>query len=96
MVDVFEALATPARRAIVEELTDRDGQSLFELCARLTMKHKLTLTRQAISQHLEVLEAAGLVSTQRQGRCKLHFLHLEPLQAAVERWAKRKAKGNNA
>ena len=92
MTDVFDALATPARRAIVEELTERDGQSLFELCARLTMKHKLTLSRQAISQHLDVLEAAGLVSTKRQGRCKLHYLHLAPLQAAVNRWLKRHSK----
>src|SRR5215831_15428326 len=66
MADVFEALATPARRAILDELYDRDGQTLFELCARLTMKHGLGLTRQAISQHLDVLESAGLVA--RKGR----------------------------
>jgi len=92
MTDVFDALATPARRAIVEELTERDGQSLFELCARLTMKHQLALTRQAISQHLEVLESAGLVTTERQGRCKLHYLHLGPLRAAVNCWLKRQSK----
>jgi DNA-binding transcriptional ArsR family regulator len=86
--DVFEAIATPARRAILDELVERDGQTLFELCARLAMKHQLGLTRQAISQHLEVLESAGLVSTERQGRYKLHYLHTGPLEAIVVRWLK--------
>jgi DNA-binding transcriptional ArsR family regulator len=86
--DVFEAIATPARRAILDELVERDGQTLFELCARLAMKHQLGLTRQAISQHLEVLESAGLVSTERQGRYKLHYLHTGPLEAIVARWLK--------
>ena len=61
MTDLFHALAAPARRAILDELHDRDGQTLFELCTRLTMKHELGLSRQAISQHLEVLEAAGIL-----------------------------------
>jgi DNA-binding transcriptional ArsR family regulator len=86
--DVFEALAAPARRAILDELHERDGQTLFELCARLTMKHGLALTRQAISQHLAMLEAVGLVRTQRQGRCKFHYLDREPLRAIAERWLK--------
>ena len=87
MADVFEALAAPARRAIVDALHERDGQTLFEICARLTMRHNLTLTRQAISQHLEVLEAAGLVSTKREGRYKFHYLDTTPLQdAIVNRW----------
>jgi DNA-binding transcriptional ArsR family regulator len=93
MADVFEALATPARRAILDELHERDGQTLFELCARLTMKHGLGLTRQAISQHLDVLESAGLVTTRRQGRYKFHYLNTEPLQAIVERWLKSRRKG---
>ena len=88
MADVFEALATPARRAILDELCDRDGQTLFELCARLTMKHRLNLTRQAISQHLDVLEAAGLVTTARQGRYKFHYLNTAPLKTIVDRWLK--------
>ena len=54
---MFNALAAPTRRVILDELYDRDGQTLFELCTRLTMKHGLSLTRQAISQHLAVLEA---------------------------------------
>ena len=88
MADLFEALAAPARRAILDELLDRNGQTLFELCARLTMKHSLNLTRQAISQHLVVLEATGLVTTARQGRYKFHYLDTGPLQTIVERWLK--------
>jgi DNA-binding transcriptional ArsR family regulator len=94
MSDVFEALAAPARRAILDELHERDGQTLFELCTRLTMKHGLGLTRQAISQHLDVLESAGLVTTERQGRYKFHHLHTVPLKAIVSRWLTRARKGD--
>ena len=87
MNDVFHALAAPARRAILDELHDRDGQTLFELCTRLTMKHGLGLSRQAISQHLEVLESAGLVSSKREGRYKFHHLDPSPLNEIVERWS---------
>ncbi|MDT4922805.1 MAG: hypothetical protein QOG01_518 [Pseudonocardiales bacterium] len=83
---MFKALADPTRRAILDELLDRDGQTLFELCARLATKHRLGSTRQAISQHLELLEAAGLVTTRRQGRYKFHHLDTSPLQLIVERW----------
>ena len=93
MSDVFEAIAVPARRAILDELVDRDGQTLFELCTRLAMKHQIGLTRQAISQHLEVLEGAGLVTTERQGRYKFHYLHTAPLQELAERWLKPTKKG---
>jgi DNA-binding transcriptional ArsR family regulator len=93
MTDVFEALAAPARRAILDVLCERDGQTLFEICGRLTMKHNLTLTRQAISQHLDVLEAAGLLRSEREGRYKYHYLDTTPLNAIVKRWLtpKRKA-----
>ena len=89
MSDLFEALVAPARRAILDELCDRDGQTLFEICARLAMKHGLGSTRQAISQHLDVLEAAGLVSTRREGRYKFHFIHTAPLREIAERWPSR-------
>jgi DNA-binding transcriptional ArsR family regulator len=85
--DVFHALAAPARRAILDELHDRDGQTLFELCTRLTMKHDLGLSRQAVSQHLDVLESAGLVSSTRKGRYKFHYLDATPLKGIAERWA---------
>jgi DNA-binding transcriptional ArsR family regulator len=92
MADVFEALATPARRAILDELHERDGQTLFEVCGRLVMKHGIGLTRQAISQHLDVLESVGLITTRREGRYKFHYLNTDPLiEAIVERWLKKPA-----
>ena len=84
--DVFRALADPTRRAILDELTDRDGQTLFEICARLAMKHGLTSSRQAISQHLDVLEEAGLLTTRREGRYKFHHIDTRPLRGIAERW----------
>ena len=86
MADVFKALADPTRRAILDELVERDSQTLFELCTRLTMKHGLTSSRQAISQHIDVLEAAGLVTTRREGRFKFHHVDTRPLRAIAERW----------
>jgi DNA-binding transcriptional ArsR family regulator len=93
VTDVFEALAAPTRRAILDELHDRDGQPLYELCARLTMKHRLGLTRQAVSQHLDVLEAAGFVTTKREGRYKFYSLDTTPLKTIVERWLTAKGRG---
>jgi DNA-binding transcriptional ArsR family regulator len=84
--DVFHALSAPARRAILDELQERSGQTLFELCSRLTMKHGLEMSRQAISQHLDVLESAGLVITKREGRYKFHYLDTSPLRGILERW----------
>lgn len=84
--DVFKALADPTRRAILDELTDRNGQTLFEICSRLAVKHGLGSTRQAISQHLDVLAAAGLVETRREGRYKFHDINTAPLEPIVERW----------
>ncbi|MGV0837966.1 ArsR/SmtB family transcription factor [Mycolicibacterium thermoresistibile] len=84
--DVFKALADPTRRIILDELTERDGQTLFEICARLTSRHGLGSSRQAISQHLDVLEAADLVQTRRDGRYKLHHINTTPLEPIVERW----------
>jgi DNA-binding transcriptional ArsR family regulator len=71
------------------------GQTLFELCAGLAMKHQIGLTRQAISQHLEALESAGLVITVRQGKYKHYYLHTEPLRLIVERWLRARKKGNH-
>ena len=88
MSNVFHALAAPVRRAILDELHDRDGQTLFELCSRLTMRHGLGLSRQAVSQHLDVLERAGLVKTRRDGRYKFHHLDTAPLDEIVTRWKK--------
>ena len=84
--DLFKALGDATRRTILDELTDRDGQTLFEICGRLTVKHGLTSSRQAVSQHLAVLEQARLVHTRRQGRYKIHHIDTSPLRSIVERW----------
>jgi DNA-binding transcriptional ArsR family regulator len=85
--DVFKGLADPTRRAILDELRDKSGQTLFELCVRLMTRHGLSSTRQAISQHLDVLEDAGLVKTRREGRYKFHDLDTTPLREITERWS---------
>jgi DNA-binding transcriptional ArsR family regulator len=85
--DVFKALADPTRRMVLDELTERDGQTLFELCSRLATKHGMGSTRQAISQHVDVLESAGLVRTQREGRYKFHHLDTAPLRQIADRWS---------
>jgi len=84
--DVFKALADPTRRTILDELANRNGQTLFEICARLMTNHGLNSSRQAISQHLDVLERAGLVETRREGRYKFHYLNTAPLEPVIERW----------
>jgi DNA-binding transcriptional ArsR family regulator len=84
--DVFKALADATRRAILDELTERNGQTLFEICSRLAMKHGLSSSRQAISQHLDVLEAAGLVRTKRESRYKFHYVDTRPLKEIIKRW----------
>jgi DNA-binding transcriptional ArsR family regulator len=87
--DVFKALADPTRRKILDELAERDGQTLFELCSRLTMKHQLGSSRQAISQHLDVLAEAGLITTRREGRYKFHHINTGPLERIADRWLNR-------
>ena len=86
MGDVYKALADHTRRTILDELTERDGQTLFEICTRLAMKHQLTPSRQAISQHLDVLAEAALVQRRRDGRYKFHYINTAPLASIVERW----------
>lgn len=93
MGDIFKALADPTRRAILDELADRDGQTLFELCARLATKHQLSMSRQAISQHLDLLEGADLVRTRREGRYKFHDLQTDALRSLVDRWVGHPRKG---
>jgi DNA-binding transcriptional ArsR family regulator len=84
--DVFKALADETRRTILDELAERDEQTLFELCGRLVMKHQVASSRQAVSQHLDVLEEAGLIRTERRGRYKYHTLDTTPLAQIAERW----------
>ena len=61
-------------------------QTLFELCARLATKHRLASSRQAVSQHIDVLVAAGLVETRREGRYKFHHFNPRPLEQIADRW----------
>ena len=96
VVDVFKALADPTRRTILDELADRNGQTLFEICARLVTNHGLCSSRQAISQHLDVLETAGLVETRREGRYKFHYINTKPLEPIIERWLNRSVKDDAA
>ena len=84
--ELYKALDDATRRAILDELLERDDQTLFEICSRLAMKHGLGSTRQAVSQHLFVLEAAGLITTERRGRHKHHHLDTAPLQEIHRRW----------
>ncbi len=87
VADVFHALDDRTRRIILDELAAGDGRTLFEICSVLAMRHGLGLTRQAISQHLAVLEAAGLVVTERRGRSKFHYFDPPgPLAQITERW----------
>jgi DNA-binding transcriptional ArsR family regulator len=86
MGDPFRALADPTRRLILDELAERDAQTLFEICARLSSRHGVASSRQAISQHLDVLEVAGLIDTRRDGRLKLHTLNPAPLETMLDRW----------
>ena len=79
-------MADPTRRLILDELTERSRQTLFEICARLTSRHRIGSTRQAISQHLDVLEAAGLVHSRREGRYRIFELDTTPLKAIITRW----------
>jgi DNA-binding transcriptional ArsR family regulator len=82
---VFKALADPTRRGLLDELFERDGQTLSELEGRLPM------SRFGVMKHLKVLEEAGLVTTRKRGREKLHFLNPVPIQRLHERWVSKYA-----
>jgi DNA-binding transcriptional ArsR family regulator len=77
---VFKALADPTRRALLDRLRARNGQTLSELSERPDM------TRQAVTKHLRILEAANLVVSQKRGREKLHYLNPVPIHDIAERW----------
>jgi len=83
MDKVFKALADPSRRQLLDRLFQANGQTLGELCADLDM------SRQAVTQHIAVLEAANLVTTKWQGREKLHYLNPVPIHEIEERWIRK-------
>jgi DNA-binding transcriptional ArsR family regulator len=84
---VFRALADASRRALLDRLHAKNGQTLTELCDGLAM------TRQAVAKHLGILEAANLVTTLRHGREKLHYLNPVPIHQISERWIKKFERG---
>jgi DNA-binding transcriptional ArsR family regulator len=84
---VFRALADPTRRALLDELFARDGQTLVSLTARHDM------TRIAVAKHLKILEDAGLIVSRRRGREKLHYLNPVPIHQIGERWIKKFERG---
>ena len=81
MDEVFRALADPTRRALLDALFERDGQTVQALCDRFP-----AMTRFGVMKHLGLLEAANLVTTRREGRSKLHFLNPVPIQQVADRW----------
>lgn len=83
---VFKALADPTRRRLLDELDERDGQTLFELHVRMISWHGASLSRQALSKHLDVLEKAGLIRTEWVWRSKHHHLVREPLEHVLRLW----------
>ena len=84
---VFKALADPVRRALLDALRTRGGQTLGELCKGREM------TRQAVTKHLAILEAANLVATERRGREKLHYVNPAPIQEIADRWISKYERG---
>src|SRR3569623_350476 len=90
MDDVFKALADASRRSPPARLHVRNGQTLNELC------YGLAMTRQAVTKHLAILEAANLVSTFKQGREKLHYLNPVPIHQIGERWIRKFERGKLA
>jgi DNA-binding transcriptional ArsR family regulator len=80
MDKVFKALADPGRRQLLDQLHVHNGQTLGELCGHLDM------TRQAVTKHLKLLEAANLVVTIWRGREKLHYLNPVPILEIADRW----------
>lgn len=84
MEDVFKALADPSRRALLDQLFERDGQTLTELCGHLP-----GMTRFGVMSHVDVLERAGLVTTHKVGREKRHYLNPVPIREVADRWMSR-------
>jgi len=89
---VFRALADASRRELLDRLRAENGQTLSDLCARLA-KSGPSMTRQAVSKHLAILEAANLVATIRRGREKLHYLNPVPIHDIGERWISKFERG---
>ncbi|MBK5445354.1 MULTISPECIES: ArsR/SmtB family transcription factor [unclassified Peribacillus] len=83
---IFKALGDSTRRLILDELSERNEQTLYELTVRLITKHDLSITRQAIAKHLSVLEDAGLVKSKREGKYRVVIFNNEPLKNLLKGW----------
>jgi len=83
---IFKALGDPTRRLMLDELSERNEQTLYELTARLIMKHGLSISRQAIAKHLAVLEDAGLVQSRKKGKFRVLIFNNEPLKHLLKKW----------
>ncbi|WP_285767135.1 metalloregulator ArsR/SmtB family transcription factor [Peribacillus sp. SI8-4] len=83
---IFKALSDPTRRLILDELSERNEQTLYELTVRLITNHTLSITRQGIAKHLSVLEDAGLISSRKQGKYRVIIFNSEPLRNLLKRW----------
>ena len=94
--NVFKALGDPIRRRILDRLAKRPGQSLFEICVSSVAEDGRSLSRQTISQHLDMLERAGLVQTHWRGRTKMHTFDNAPLRKAADAWLNRHLRKGNA
>jgi DNA-binding transcriptional ArsR family regulator len=90
MDKIFKALADTTRRELLDRLFSKDGQTLGELCEYLSM------TRQAVTKHLVILEEANLIVIQWKGREKMHYLNPVPIQEVYERWVSKYEKGRLA
>lgn len=86
---IFKALGDPSRRKIMDRLRERPDQSLFEICAHFFAESGTTLSRQAVTQHLDMLQKAGLVRVEWSGRTKIHSLDSGPLREAVDLWLRK-------
>jgi DNA-binding transcriptional ArsR family regulator len=85
---LFHALSAATRRRLLDELAERDGQTLFELHVRMITWHQSSLSRQGLSRHLSVLEQAGLLRVEWRWRSKCHFLVRDPIRTAWKVWLK--------
>lgn len=83
---IFNALGDCNRRLILDELSERNELTLYELTARLIMKHQLSISRQAIAKHLAVLEEAGLIISEKRGKYRIIVFNKEPLKHLLTRW----------
>ena len=85
---VFKAFADPTRRLMLDELSERKEQTLYELSVRLIMRHKVAISRQAIAKHIDVLEKAGLVRSEKRGKYRMLVFNDEPIKTVMNRWLK--------